>query len=232
MVAIDSAKQAMRSSVRKILRGLPADELAKASVAACKRASELEAVVRGVGVSVYLAMPAAECQTEALLRSLFEQSNKSIFVPRVDGMDRNEMRMLRVVCLQQLESFPRSKWGIPEPTEEEAIGLENGLEAAQIDTVIVPAVAFDRRCHRLGQGRGYYDTFLEKLTHARAARGMTPPITIGLGLQQQLVPEARRTPHTSLPPARPSVRPRLCVRLCLTGAHFGARFPPRLYLLA
>lgn len=156
MVAIDSAKQAMRSSVRKILRGLPADELAKASVAACKRASELEAVVRGVGVSVYLAMPAAECQTEALLRSLFEQSNKSIFVPRVDGMDRNEMRMLRVVCLQQLESFPRSKWGIPEPTEEEAIGLENGLEAAQIDTVIVPAVAFDRRCHRLGQGRGYY----------------------------------------------------------------------------
>ena len=61
---------------------------------------------------------------------------------------------------------------------------------------------------------------------------MTPPITIGLGLQQQLVSEARRTPHTSLPPARPSVRPRLCVRLCLTGAHFGARFPPRLYLLA
>lgn len=39
------------------------------------------------------------------------------------------------------------------------------------------------------------DTFLEKLKDARAAHGLPAPITIGLGLPQQLVAEVRMFPH-------------------------------------
>ena len=67
--------------------------------------------------------------------------------------------------------------------------MEDGLSSAAclIDCVIVPAVAFDRRCMRLGQGKGFYDTFLEKLADARKSRGLPPALTIGLGFSEQLV---------------------------------------------
>ena len=71
--------------------------------------------------------------------------------------------------------------------------LCSGPEA--IDLVIVPGVAFDASCRRLGQGRGYYDTFLEKLSAARAAQGLPPALTVGLGLQEQLVDEVPIDPH-------------------------------------
>ena len=95
--------------------------------------------------------------------------------------------MLHVPDAEALLSFPRSKWGIPEPTDEQAAAMEDGLLTAAIDTVIVPAVAFDSSCRRLGQGRGYYDTFLQKLAAAREAHGLPPVTTIGIGLQEQLV---------------------------------------------
>lgn len=65
--------------------------------------------------------------------------------------------------------------------------MEDGLSDGAIDLVIVPAVAFDRGCRRLGHGRGYYDTFLDRLAAKRAAQGLPPPVTVGLGLQEQLV---------------------------------------------
>ena len=44
----------------------------------------------------------------------------------------------------------------PKPDGEEAV------EGA-IDLIIVPGVAFDRQCHRLGRGRGFYDRLLSSL---------------------------------------------------------------------
>ena len=82
--------------------------------------------------------------------------------------------------------------------------------------MIVPAVAFDAECRRLGQGKGFYDTFLAKLQAARAARGLPPATTIGLGLQEQLVDvvpvDAHDVPldHVCLPDAllsRPAPAP-------------------------
>ena len=61
---------------------------------------------------------------------------------RVDNMDT--------------EFMPGPK-GIMEPVGEEIIRPEN------IDLVIVPGRAFDRSCNRVGQGGGFYDSFLTKL---------------------------------------------------------------------
>lgn len=37
---------------------------------------------------------------------------------------------------------------------------------AEIDVAVIPGVAFDGRCNRLGRGRGYYDRLLPRLTEA------------------------------------------------------------------
>ena len=47
-----------------------------------------------------------------------------------------------------------SDWGIPEPT----FGKE--IEVKEIDLVLVPLLAIDKKGYRLGYGKGFYDRFL------------------------------------------------------------------------
>lgn len=61
-----------------------------------------------------------------------------------------------------IEDFNRQtvtgSYGIIEPN----INLCKRLETFDNSVIIVPALCFDKRGHRLGYGKGYYDRFLEK----------------------------------------------------------------------
>lgn len=76
------------------------------------------------------------------------------------------------------KNMHRGKFGIPEPTTPAYEG--------EIDLVIVPAVAFDAKGHRLGRGGGYYDRFIKKLAHA---------VLVGVGYDFQLVDEVPAARH-------------------------------------
>ncbi|WP_407922196.1 5-formyltetrahydrofolate cyclo-ligase [Aureimonas psammosilenae] len=56
--------------------------------------------------------------------------------------------------------------------------------------MLVPLAAFDRRCHRIGYGRGYYDRAIAKLR----AKGLTP-LTIGTAFAVQEVERVPDEPH-------------------------------------
>ena len=77
-------KAAMRKSVRATLGGLSAEAVAAASRAACERVLAHDAISECKSVSVYLAMPNGECQTDTILRSLFD-AGKDVYIPRVIG---------------------------------------------------------------------------------------------------------------------------------------------------
>ncbi len=49
-----------------------------------------------------------------------------------------------------------NEWGIPEPIPQ--LGLQIAPE--ELDAVLVPLLAFDRRGYRVGYGMGFYDRFL------------------------------------------------------------------------
>ncbi|GAB3708979.1 5-formyltetrahydrofolate cyclo-ligase [Spirosoma flavus] len=49
-----------------------------------------------------------------------------------------------------------NRWGIPEPVQP----AETSIPANQFDVVLVPLLCFDKRGHRVGYGKGYYDRFL------------------------------------------------------------------------
>lgn len=53
--------------------------------------------------------------------------------------------------LHQLATNP---WGIPEPKQ----GIPT--EPEKIDLVLIPLLAYDRKGHRVGYGKGFYDKFL------------------------------------------------------------------------
>jgi 5-formyltetrahydrofolate cyclo-ligase len=61
--------------------------------------------------------------------------------------------------IHNLSELTTNEWGVEEPDPIR----HPEVEVADLDLVIVPLSAADRRCHRLGYGKGYYDRFLDRV---------------------------------------------------------------------
>ena len=69
----------------------------------------------------------------------------------------------------------------PKPECPPAINIKD------LDVVIVPAVAYDKNCYRLGYGGGFYDRFLENLRK--------DAVTIGIAFDLQIFDEVPKEAH-------------------------------------
>ncbi len=66
------------------------------------------------------------------------------------------------------------KWGLREPAPSAAL--------VEPDVLLVPLLAFDNGCRRLGYGGGYYDRTIARL------RALKPVVAVGLAYDEQEVP--------------------------------------------
>lgn len=80
---------------------------------------------------------------------------------------------LRFAPWQSGEDVQPNRYGIPEPVNPGEL-----LEPFQLDLVLVPLVAFDRRGGRLGYGGGYYDRSFAFLNDQVRP---TEPLLVGVG---------------------------------------------------
>ena len=69
----------------------------------------------------------------------------------------------------------------PKPECSPAINIKD------LDVIIVPAVAYDKNCYRLGYGGGFYDRFLENLRK--------DAVTIGIAFDLQIFDEVPKEAH-------------------------------------
>ena len=149
-------------------------------------------------ISVFLSMPApAEIQTLSFVKQCFEDG-KRVYVPKVTGSNREDMKMVHVNDFKDIQSWPLSKWKIREPPADYYVNKEgdaDALESSKIELVIVPGVAFSRQKFRLGQGKGFYDTFFQKIYHSRQQSNLKPPVLVGVALDEQIVEDVPVEEH-------------------------------------
>lgn len=159
-------------------------------------------------ISVYLSMPSAEIQTDAIVRHALS-AGKQVFVPylhksplQAPDIPARVMDMVHLKSIQDYENLKRDRWGIPSidaatiherqrvlgPPEDHKHGF------SPLDLVLLPGVAFDLdetgAVRRLGHGKGFYDFFLNRYL-ARQGLHADDDSSLqlyGLALTDQLLP--------------------------------------------
>ena len=175
------AKAAIRSEMRARRAALAPGDLAEASAALVMRLESLPVIARASRVAVYRAV-----RGEIGLDALFDGERRAAFtLPRVSGPD------LEFVARAEGWQLAPGAFGIPEPVEGETVPL------ADHDVVLVPLVAFDATCHRVGQGGGFYDRALASLaspTSPASAGAGSGPVAVGVAHWFQQVDRVPREP--------------------------------------
>ena len=187
-------KQELRKKIRSAMKNLTVEDISVQSHAVWKRVFELPIYQSAKSVGLFLSMPMGEINTDLILQHCV-QNGKDIYVPEVGkNFELCDME-LRKVILNPSEStadstndlfhkkWPTNKWNIPEPPAD----MPNiAAKPGDIDLMIVPGLGFDRTRNRLGQGKGYYDRFIAKMT-----KDGDPLPLVAVALKPQLVEDTR-----------------------------------------
>jgi len=91
-----------------------------------------------------------ELDTSLVINKL-KSKQKNIIVPKISN---NELIHL---AINEKTEFSLNHYGIVEPNDGDCFKIEN------LDIIFIPLLVFDLEGHRVGYGKGYYDSFL-KLT--------------------------------------------------------------------
>jgi 5-formyltetrahydrofolate cyclo-ligase len=91
-----------------------------------------------------------------------------ISIPRVN----NQTGLLESFYFENKEQLNKNIWGILEPKQ----GMPT--EPSDIDTILIPLLAFDLDGHRAGYGKGFYDKFLKTCSSSSKRIGISlfPPV--------------------------------------------------------
>jgi 5-formyltetrahydrofolate cyclo-ligase len=149
-----------KAVLRARMRALRASDLgAELSEKACAHLTALSAYKNAQKVFCYYSV-GGEVDTLALIERM-RSDGKTVCLPAILGSGIMEAR--------RMDRLVAGLYGIPSP-EGPIVPPE------EIDLIVVPGLAFDRLCHRLGRGGGYYDRYLPK------CRG----VTVGLAYEFQM----------------------------------------------
>jgi 5-formyltetrahydrofolate cyclo-ligase len=151
------AKALLRKRMRQLRGSLPPDARARRSAAVVARVIALPCWQGARAVALYASMP-DEFDTRGLLDDAVARG-LDVALPVVGEGRALTFRWL--VRAGERHPTEVSAFGIDEPTAEAP-----EVDLADIDVVVVPALAMDPRGHRLGFGRALYDNTLTLMPRA------------------------------------------------------------------
>lgn len=154
-------KTELRHRIRARKAMMDSDERLQAARRVFSTLRSMAAFMMADNILLYHSLP-----DELSTREFFDAlpAGKKYYLPRVNGLDL------------EILPYDRSRLHLGAFRIEEPDG-DDTTDIADIDLIVVPAVAYDRAGNRLGRGKGYYDRLLSR---SRA-------ITVGVCYNFQLV---------------------------------------------
>jgi len=184
---ITAEKNRIRSEIKKSLSNLSRESVEDQSLMVAAHLVTLKCLEKaksGVVISSYLPMEGGqEVDTFPILERLHKEKQASICVPRWK-MGSRDMHMSMAPSFVDLRSLPLDRWQIPIPDPGWRM-----VDESEVEIILVPCVALGRDGRRLGHGKGFYDSYVTRVSSARAKKGLAPPVLIGLALREQILPE-------------------------------------------
>ena len=170
--ALRQHKQTLRGEILGRRAGLDPAEHSRLSRAITLTLLSLPELQRARCVLAYLSF-GSEFDTGPFVRAL-QSRGCALVLPLID-LARHSLTLHRVDD-PELDTLP-GVWGIREPDPQRCAPAD----AAEIDAVLVPGVAFTPRGERLGYGGGFYDALIRQWRRR-------PPL-IAAAFELQLVPD-------------------------------------------
>ena len=130
------------------------------------------------GVVCFYASFRSEVETLTMIKESLAM-DKRVVLPKVQIKGRG----VALCEIKDINELSAGHMGIPEPT----LLYESALSIDEVDLIVIPGVAFDYACNRLGYGGGYYDMLL-------AQRKKKTPI-IALAYEEQIVDKIPSEAH-------------------------------------
>jgi 5-formyltetrahydrofolate cyclo-ligase len=165
-------KKEVRKRIRTIIKSLSKKEKQQQADVLFSKIEKLTVYKQAKAIMHYWSL-ADEIPTHQCIQKWY--AGKQILLPVIDGDD---LIIKPFTGMDNMKPDPR--YNIPEPTGE-------AIHNPNPDIIIIPGVAFDSSCNRLGRGKGFYDRFLAK--HQINAK------LIGVCFDEQIVPEVPTEAH-------------------------------------
>jgi 5-formyltetrahydrofolate cyclo-ligase len=140
-------KNQIRKEIRKKRESMTREEVISKSRKITEKFLNSEYYQNAETIMSYISIKNEIDMTEINRRVL--EDRKTLLFPVIEG------EYIKALKIDSLEKFEEKKIGVIEPV----CGEES--EKTDIDLIIVPGVAFDKRGNRIGFGKGYYDRFLK-----------------------------------------------------------------------
>lgn len=156
-------KRSLRRKIKELRLMLTEEERQSAAECIFAHLEKTAAFLVAEKILMYHSLPDEVC-THAFLRKWGDR--KHFFLPRVNGVNLD-------ILPYEASRLELGSFHIEEPLGDDL------TDPDELELIIVPAVAFDRRGNRLGRGKGFYDRLLRS----------TKATTIGVGYDFQLTDE-------------------------------------------
>ena len=171
-------KKGLRAEILKRLGSFNSQQLEIKSLRIKDKLFSLEAFQKAKCVCFYVSLP-LEVDTKGMIEEALAQG-KRVLVP-LTNLENKELSLYGIT--NRHTDLKKGAFGVMEPRPDKT----PAARLSDVECLIVPGIVFDKKCHRIGHGGGYYDRFLKQL----------PPqvLTIGLAFSLQVVQEIPTEAH-------------------------------------